>query len=659
MSFDTDTVAVDAPEETSLDHHHQAQTPDNERQTMKKAQLLIETVERQKAYVAREKEKAKGGAPGVVFQDAFIRGMRDLGYKDPAWALSELIDNSVQAGANSVEIRFGFDKANTTQAKNPSQIAIVDDGTGMHKDMIGYAVRWGGTDREDDRHGFGRFGYGLPSSCVSIACKYTVYSKVEGDEWHAITIDLKKLAEASSDPKATEDLLTAKKAKLPTWLIEQRQASLAPEDGDELVKPIDLRTLSSGTVIVLEDLDRLRGMSGWVQVGKLRQRLLHQFGLIYRHWIPEVRISVDSVDCLAIDPLFLLPHARFVDETSVKAKKVVEKTFEVDSRDGKRKGTVKIRASYLHPRFSWATPDNFASSDQKNKRWDQVLAPKHALNGILVCREGRQIDVVQPTWTKFQNNDVYVKIEIDFDPVLDEYFSITTSKQQIRIDEDMVEKLRTDGKNAGGLGALVTDMRAVFKHDGDVVRAEIKKVTAQKAEELPAANAMKEAEKFKTRTPRVSPESQKEAEQNLEKEVATRTKETGRTEDAVRQQIADEVKTRPWDIDFEAMEEGPFFLPKRLGEQKRVVINTAHPFYSRLYAKASGEVVSALQVLLFVLADGEIDAEGHRSTFYKAERNFWSGQLGIALASLVSQGNLDDESSLAMEAEEQGRAAGS
>jgi len=652
MTFDTDTVA-EATEQLGLEPP-QASTNDNARQTMKKAQLHLDTIERQRAYVARE--KAKGGSQGVVFQDAFIRGMRDLGYKDPAWALAELIDNAVQAGANSVEVRFGFDKANSTQAKSPSQIAIVDDGNGMHKDMIGYAVRWGGTDREDDRYGFGRFGYGLPSSCVSIACKYTVYSRVKGEDWHAVSIDLKKLAEASSDPKATEELLASKKVKLPAWLQEQRQAALDPDEEEEIAKPIDLRTLESGTVIVLEDLDRLRGMSGWIQVSKLRQKLLQQFGIIYRHWIPEVRIAVDGVDCQAIDPLFLLPHARFVDETTVKAKKVLEKAIDVETRDGKRTGTVKIRVSYLHPQFSWTTPADFASGERKNKRWDQVLAPKHGLNGILVCREGRQIDVVQPSWTKFQNNDVYVKIEVDFDPVLDEYFSITTSKQQIRIDEDMVEKLRTDGKNAGGLHSVITDMRRQWELEGKKVRAEIDRVTIQKMAELPAANAMMEAERFKTRTPRVSPEAQKEAERNLEDEVAARTKETGRPEEEVREQIQQEVKTRPWDIDFEAMEEGPFYIPKRMGEQKRIILNTAHPFYSRLYAKASGEVVSALQVMLFVLADGEIDADGHRSTFYKSERNFWSGQLAIALTSLISQGTLDDEASLAMEIEEQGRA---
>lgn len=656
MTFDTQTVVEEIEQQNVTST--EALTNDNERKIMKKAQLHLDTIERQREYVARE--KAKGGTQGIVFQDAFIRGMRDLGYKDPSWALAELIDNSVQAGANSVEIRLGFDKANATQAKSPSQIAIVDDGNGMYQSMLTYAVRWGGTDREDDRHGFGRFGYGLPSSCVSIACRYTVYSKVKGDEWYAVSVDLKKLAEASSDPKATEELLEPKKAKLPAWLLEPQQAKLQTneEDGgeEELAKPIDLRTLESGTVIVLEDLDRLRRMTGWIQVSKLRQKLLHQFGIIYRHWIPEVRIAVDGVECQAIDPLFLLPHARFVDETPVKAKKVIEHTFEVQTRDGEETGTIRVRASYLHPQFSWATPADFASGARKNKRWDQVLAPKHGLNGILVCREGRQIDVVQPSWTKFQNNDVYVKIEIDFDPVLDEYFSITTSKQQIRIDEDMVEKLRTDGKNAGKLASLIQDIRNEHSRDNKKIDAEVKRGTAEKLSELPAANAMMEAERFKTRTPRISPEAQKEAAQNLEAEIAARMKDTGQPVEVVRKRVEEETKTRPWDIDFEAMDEGPFFIPRRLGEQKRIVLNTAHPFYSRLYAKASGDVVSALQVLLFVLADGEIDSEGHRAIFYKAERNFWSGQLAIALTSLVSQGVLDDEASLAMEMEEQVRA---
>src|SRR5262249_12999985 len=133
----------------------------------------------------------------------------------------------------------------------------------------------------------------------------------------------------------------------------------------------------------------------------------------------------------------------------------------------------------------------------------------------------------------------------------------------------------------------------------------------------------------------------KEAEQNLKDVVTARAKETGRSEEEVREEVQEQVKKRPWDIEFKAMDEGPFYIPSRMGDQKRIVLNTAHPFYSRLYARARGDVTSALQVLLFVLADGEIDAEGHRRSFYKSERHYWSEQLWHALISLVPQTNLD------------------
>jgi len=40
-------------------------------------------------------------------------------------------------------------------------------------------------------------------------------------------------------------------------------------------------------------------------------------------------------------------------------------------------------------------------------------------NGILGCRAGRLIDCIQPGWTKFQNYDLNIKVEIDFDAELE------------------------------------------------------------------------------------------------------------------------------------------------------------------------------------------------------------------------------------------------
>ncbi len=35
----------------------------------------------------------------LIVGDAFVRGMRDIGYKSTSYAMAELIDNSIQAGA--------------------------------------------------------------------------------------------------------------------------------------------------------------------------------------------------------------------------------------------------------------------------------------------------------------------------------------------------------------------------------------------------------------------------------------------------------------------------------------------------------------------------------------------------------------------------------
>src|SRR2546426_3241990 len=101
--------------------------------------MTIDNIDRKKNYIKIQKKKGDG--LGIVFADAFLRGMRDLGYKSPAWALAEILDNAFQAGAKMASVRFGFDPKNTSQVK-PDMIAVIDDGNGMIPEMISYAVSW-------------------------------------------------------------------------------------------------------------------------------------------------------------------------------------------------------------------------------------------------------------------------------------------------------------------------------------------------------------------------------------------------------------------------------------------------------------------------------------------------------------------------------------
>jgi hypothetical protein len=67
-------------------------------------------------------------------------------------------------------------------------------------------------------------------------------------------------------------------------------------------------------------------------------------------------------------------------------------------------------------------------------------------NGIIFYRAGRFLDVVRHTdFHTFMNNDRYFKIEVDFPPVLDEEFNVSTSKQRVDVSEKIWNKLREAG----------------------------------------------------------------------------------------------------------------------------------------------------------------------------------------------------------------------
>src|SRR5258708_7253402 len=99
-------------------------------------------LERQRGFI-KELENKKFEY-GLVLANAFVKGMRDIGYKSTAFALDELIDNAMQAGARNIHVAFGYATGNASE-KKPEMFAVIDDGHGMDPRMIRAAVIWGGT----------------------------------------------------------------------------------------------------------------------------------------------------------------------------------------------------------------------------------------------------------------------------------------------------------------------------------------------------------------------------------------------------------------------------------------------------------------------------------------------------------------------------------
>ena len=119
---------------------------------------------------------------------ALIEGLRDIGYSLET-AISDIIDNSVTAGARNVRI------VTETLSDNP-HIAIVDDGTGMSEDELVAAMRPGSRNplATRDEPDLGRFGLGLKSASFSQCRRLTVVSRKAGKTSAAVW-DLDDVAE--------------------------------------------------------------------------------------------------------------------------------------------------------------------------------------------------------------------------------------------------------------------------------------------------------------------------------------------------------------------------------------------------------------------------------------------------------------------------------
>ena len=181
----------------------------------------------------------------IVDLKNFILSTRDSGYKSISYALAEIIDNSFEAEANDVKIFI-------TNENKKFEIAVIDNGIGMHPNTLALSLRFGGTTRFKSTNYFGRYGMGLPNSSFSQCRRLEVYSwkKSNSVNWNYLDID--EIVEGKY-----EEIPKSKKRVVPTAYKNYFQ---------------------SGTLVVWKKIDRLRYKTILPILNKLHQDL----GKIYR-----------------------------------------------------------------------------------------------------------------------------------------------------------------------------------------------------------------------------------------------------------------------------------------------------------------------------------------------------------------------------------------
>lgn len=341
------------------------------------------------------------GSTSLVALDRFVLATRDSGYRDTASAISELVDNAIQAAAQKVTILI---RKNATLEDGRITVAVLDDGEGMAPSTLREALRFGGSSRFDNRGGLGRYGMGLPNASLSQSLRVEVYSWQLPGEVLATHLDVDEVAagQVTRIPKPQA-------STLPAWLPQP--------------------TSPSGTLVLWTKCDRLDSR----RISTLDRRLRAALGRVFRHFLWDgLTMSLNGEEVTPLDPLFLhapTAGAQLFGEP-------LEYQVRAPSTNGDEKvGVVRVLFSEL-PVHQW----HHLANEEKRRRGIANGA------GISLVRAGREID---HGWfflgaKRRENYDDWWRGEIQFTPVLDELFGITHTKQQVRPTDTLAEVLEPE-----------------------------------------------------------------------------------------------------------------------------------------------------------------------------------------------------------------------
>lgn len=566
----------------------------------------------------------------LMLGGAFVRGMRDIGYKNTAFAMAELLDNAIQANAKKVDVVFGFD-----DGSKPTQVAIIDDGHGMEPGMVRASLIWGAGTRAENREGFGKYGYGLPSASISQCFRATVYSRISGGEWHSAYLDVDEIQEGKWTKENRIEMPPSKAEAPPRFVLDHMRTDPRWSEVDH------------GTVVLWDRLDpdridrKLRD--------SLRNTLVTDLGIIYRNYLRETPMTVDGTEVQPCDPLFLTEGFRYYDLDGDRAIEFPSARIPVkDKKSGEDLGAMTIRFARMPPTF-FRKPEfkytNKPSQDAMNER----LEIADANNGIVFLRNGRQIDVVRPP-RRFRKinatTDRFWAVEVDFDATLDEFFAITTSKQQVTPAEKIWDIL--DSK--ANIFRVIAEMKKAYDKEAKKIAAEVEQ---NRNEKRASVEAMEQAQKFRTTPkPEETPERKNEAQENFDKEVQKRAGREGRDPEKVERELIAEREGVTSEVEAEDLPGGAFYRCTQEGATRVLYLNSAHPFYTELYKgpASTPRLRAGLEVLLWALANGEVDAEdgGERRQFYERERvSVWSPEVADALQVLSKIALVEEEEEIA------------
>jgi hypothetical protein len=336
---------------------------------------------------------------------SLVESLRAFGY-DLGSAVADIVDNSISANATNIRVNFTWDGPAST-------ISIVDNGKGMDKQELRSAMRLGSRNPNEQRgdHDLGRFGLGLKTASFSQCRCVTVISKRNGGGESVMRWDLNHL----SDNDAWHVLLSTR-------------------DG-AMTDRLGLKNLKSGTIVFLQDLDRVSGIPTKNAIENkesfMRQceEVEEYLALVFHRIIESrngVQIFVNDRRIRPIDPFFVVEATQILQSHKLR-----------DSN-----GATMIVEPFVMPHESKMTDRSAREKAGDYRDWV-------AKQGFYIYRQDRLL--VAGSWLGFRGwrkdeHHKLARIRISITNQSDDLWQIDVTKRKAKPPEQFKEALRKIGK---------------------------------------------------------------------------------------------------------------------------------------------------------------------------------------------------------------------
>ncbi len=523
-----------------------------------------------------------------------VKAMRDNGYKNAAYAVAELMDNSIQAGARRVELlciqRTDFVEQRSRQRID--RIAVLDNGKGMNKEVLRMALQFGNGTNLDPKQqtNMGKFGMGLPASSVSQARRVDVYSWQKG-----ISSALHTFLDIPQIENGTLDQVPE---PMPTQ-IPKEWLGWSTAFGE------------SGTLVVWSQIDRCIWRTGKAIIENSEQII----GRMYRKFLVDEQVQIRlaciesesltyTIDKLARpnDPLYLMSGTSTpspYDEQPMFEPYPDLSTYETNLpiRIGNHTHQVSVRCSMA--KKSAREGGTAGSRDYGTHAAKNV--------GVSVVRAGRELEL-DPAWAPVSDpRNRWWGVEVEFPPALDEIFGVTNNKQNARNFAEtatlnfgdllkegktiaaLKDEMLDDGDPHGHLLEVAHLVKSNIKQMRDLIEVQLKNQRSRETRhDVDGLLAEKEAtEKTRQRQAEgnrgVSDADEAKPQEERKSDIAAILTQQGLSEadanDLAGNAVTDSLKY----IFAEASLDSPaFFSVQPRGGTLILTLNTRHPAYSRL-----------------------------------------------------------------------------